>query len=121
MASPRRPAESASPAPGALALAMAPEAITLHRWEDEWEVLGIAQPDTDGFAEQITALRELAGAEAAPVTIWLPDDQVLVRKAVIAEGADEPRREAATAVLTQDGSVTRAEIEVAVSPPGDDG
>ncbi|MEM6904752.1 MAG: hypothetical protein AAF568_02555, partial [Pseudomonadota bacterium] len=121
MASPRRPAESASPAPGALALAMAPEAITLHRWEDDWEVLGIAQPDTDGFAEQIAALRDLAGAEAAPVTIWLPDDQVLVRKAVIAEGADGARHEAATEVLTQDGSVTRAEIEVAVSPPGDDG
>ncbi|MEM8697976.1 MAG: hypothetical protein AAGF44_02340 [Pseudomonadota bacterium] len=104
-----------------LALDMDPEAITLcaHREGTTWEAVGSAVLGGPDFAKQIEWLRVEALARskgAAPVAIWLPEDQVLRRDWLISEQGEARRRNRAADLLESETELTREEIEIAVSP-----
>ncbi|MEM0921769.1 MAG: hypothetical protein AAGI13_01915 [Pseudomonadota bacterium] len=115
--------KASAPGPGGakLALDMDPEAITLcaHREGTTWEAVGSAVLGGPDFAKQIEWLRVEALARskgAAPVAIWLPEDQVLRRDWLISEQGEARRRNRAADLLEAETELTREEIEIAVSP-----
>lgn len=105
-----------------LALDMAPGAITLlvEGRNGVWDPIGEAVPDTPDFLHDIEWLRVEALARSgrpAPVEIWLPPEQILVRELTIEQKRPEERRNKAAHHVAATSDLTRADCEIAVSPP----
>ncbi|MCV2448338.1 hypothetical protein [Paracoccus sp. DMF] len=82
------------------ALSFSEDAVHLQRRETAaegqvpaaWRHLGSVEFDSAGFREELTALRAMAGdAAPLPVTLVIPDDQILYTTLTVAPGADRER------------------------------
>ena len=82
------------------ALSFSEDAVHLQRRETAaegqvpaaWRHLGSVEFDSAGFRDELTALRAMAGdAAPLPVTLVIPDDQILYTTLTVAPGADRER------------------------------
>jgi hypothetical protein len=101
-----------------LALDLTREAVRLvARTERGWIELGAVPLAAGDFRTALDALRQRAGAEGAPsITIWLPPDQILVRRYVLKRG---DRAAEALRRLAADTGHRARELTVALSPAAD--
>lgn len=104
-----------------LALDLTSEAVRLlaHGADGVWTELGAVPLAADDFRSGIDALRRKAEACGAGlcVTLWLPPDQVLVRRYVLKRGSRD--RDEALRRLADDTGHRAGELVIALSPAGD--
>jgi len=123
---PRAPTPGPGGARPELALDLDPSAVGLYLRAPggDWALIGRARLDAEDFSAEIAALRHEAeqrtGARPAPVALWLPPEQVLIRHARLGLGLGDPLSRAA-AHVARTSPHRRDELALAVSPPGPDG
>ena len=105
---------------GPLALGFSSDIITLYALErdDAWEEVGNADIASPDFAEQIEALRVEAmvrDKSQAPITIWLPADQVIERHYTLAATSDDARRAEAARRIADETPHGSHELSVAIA------
>ena len=109
------------PVSGPLALDLSPDAVTLmaRRPGDGWSPVAEAPLDDPDFSTRIDELRVEAvvrDASRAPVALWLPGDQVLVRQYVLTRTGDAAYAEAMRRISAETG-YEPAELMLALSAP----
>ncbi len=108
-----------------LALDMNSEAVTLFAREDgRWKEVASVPLDSADLARDLDELRVTAlvhGGKGAPVLLWLPPEQILVRRAKLTETQPHRRETEARSRLEGDTVYAPDELAVAVSPPDADG
>ncbi len=121
--------EMVPPMQAELALDLTSEAVRLcardgSAWDGSardggaWVELGRVPLDADDFRAGIDALRRTADERGSPpVTIWLPPEQVLVRRYVLGRSGLDQRE--ALQRIAKDTGHRAAELLVALSPAGE--
>ena len=104
---------------GALAVDFAADAISLHvRGRGGWEEVGRAPTDAPDFAQQVDALRVEAlvrDKTQAPITMWLPADQIIERHYQLTATTEDGRRAEAARRIASETTHLAAELSVAVA------
>lgn len=105
---------------GSLALDFAADAISLYERERDgsWELIGSAGTDATDFAAEIARLRAIAGERDptdAPVTLWLPADQIIERHHQLLASGHANRDAEAAGRLASDTTHLAPELAVAIA------
>lgn len=104
-----------------LALDFASDAISLfaRSGSGEWEMVKAAIPGSEDFSGQIDALRVEAlvrDRSKRPVTLWLPDEQVLQKSLLLTSKGKDALHQEAVRRLAEDTNYSVGELTVALAP-----